>query len=533
MAEAAVRTLSVTATIAGREVKVSDLEVSNRVGEVATIRVTGAVPKDATATQSSADVPLGEFAAQAGELQKTVMTTARLDPDFLVKASDGQGAALDFKGYLSAPGFSVGYGSVDKTYAGVHVAALLGFYRGEVFNNTGFGLAFDGTSKRYYDPQTWTPFDGSVANQLRAQLEKATKLLKTIGAKNFNANDAYRTIGFAMQAVNDKVYGSVISFLKASAESSKIPGFDKFPDRLDFAIRNQLWREVTAEGGLLNVLTSTIPAEFGLQFVCRLSSSPAARLELLSYTNAKPIPVTIPAENLSFVSGGQFALPVKAVVVRAARQVDAWTTSLSVKTSHQFPTAAAVYPGEGSISPGSRVVVLDAPAWFNNSGVPLLGDTRTNRAPGSIEAYLKKIPKNKELVANLNTETQKLLTWWAQNKFAYLSLMDSQASVRMPLNFGMEVGRVYSVRVYSSDGSSEEIFQGYLQAVTHRISCKDGGGDASTNASFSHVQAKGYVRAGARPSVIGLTPDGIGIGNLNPAGGALGFNSSAGGLGLG
>jgi hypothetical protein len=179
------------------------------------------------------------------------------------------------------------------------------------------------------------------------------------------------------------------------------------------------------------------------------------------------------------------------------------------------------------------VVVLDAPAWFNNSGVPLLGDTRTNRAPGSIEAYLKKIPKNKELVANLNTETQKLLTWWAQNKFAYLSLMDSQASVRMPLNFGMEVGRVYSVRVYSSDGSSEEIFQGYLQAVTHRISCKDGGGDASTNASFSHVQAKGYVRAGARPSVIGLTPDGIGIGNLNPAGGALGFNSSAGGLGLG
>jgi hypothetical protein len=508
MANAPVRSINVYATVNGKKIEVSELEISNRVGALATARITGHNAEDAKATQQSAEISLSKFANQAGTLQNYVLTAKRLDPDFLVSVVDGQGGSLNFKGSLSAPAFSVGYGSANMSYSGVHEAAILGFYHGEAFTQAGFGLDFMGESARdayrtlAYDPGNWPPFTGSVAEQMLTQLTSAKRTLAAIGSRSPNDNDTSRAIAFAMHETNNVVWSKVQAFLQGSVETTRIPGVTGFGEDLDLAIRNHLWASLTSEGGLLGVLLNVIPVEYGMQFVCSLTGqSPAARLELLSYVNAEPTPLTIAAENFSFVSGGELALPIRAVVVRGAKNVDEMTAPQGADSPNQFATAVACYPSTATISPGSRVVVRDAPAWFNSGNVALISDPTTYKGPGDIAAYRAQHPRLSKLIANLNNDAQRLLTWWAKTQFSYLSLVSSQASAKLPLTAGIQVGRVYTIRVYDSSGSASQLFTGYVESVSHHIGVQEGGLDASTSISFSHVQASGYTQVGDRPKL--------------------------------
>jgi hypothetical protein len=503
MAEASIRSVGVTAKINGQTIQVVDLEVLNRVGSLATIRVTGHNADDAKATQSSSKISLSKFAAQAGDLQTYILTTARLKPDFLVSASDGQGGTMDFSGYLSAPAFSIGYGSADLSYSGVHEAAILGFYHGEVFVDAGFGTDYEKSIEEVFDPASlaWPRFTGSVTDLMLRQIEQATKTLNELGPQGINDNSVSRAINFSMQSENALVLPQVQAFLAGSRATSTIPGITGLGPDLDVALRNHLWTAITSEGGLLSVLLNVIPVEYGMQFVCALSGAPSSRLELLSYVNAQPTPITIPAENFAFTSGGEFALPIKAVVVRGAKNVDVYTTPGAADEANQFASAVASFPSDAEITPGARVVVRDAPTWFNSGNFALLLDPDTYAGPGDIRAYQARHPKLKELIANVNDDAQRLLEWWAKTQFAYLSLASAQATARIPLNLGIEAGRVYEISVLDSTGSASQLFQGYVEGVSHRISSREGGLDASTTISFTHVQAKGYVQAGDRPTL--------------------------------
>ena len=517
---AEIRAVNVTAAINGQDIKVSNLEVSNRVGTLATVRVTGHNAEDAKATEQSTKLSLEKFAGQAGALQAYVMQQTRNSPDVQISATDGASRML-FNGFLSAPAFAVSNGSADMLYSAVHEAAQIGFYRGDVFQQSGFGLDHAATNReKVFDPMKWTPFDGSIAQQILEQLNRMTKIFEKLGPQTVTNGVAYQ-LALQLEEQNAVWLPYVQRFLQASVATTRIPNITHYDFQLDTAIRRDLWRTICSEGGLLSALVNIVAKEYGLQFVCQLTGTPSARLELLGYVNAQPTTLSIPAESFSFSTGGELSLPIKGVIVKAARPPNTFTDALAVEKSNQFSTAVAFYPPNAAVSPGSRLVVLDAPNWFNSGNVRIKFDPETHTAPSSLKAFRNQHPTLAALVRKTNTDAQSILTWWAKGKFAYLSLAPAQATAHIPLNFGIQVGRVYAVQVYDSTGASGALFQGYVEGVTHRISSREGGLDASTTVYFTHVQANGYTQPGDHPQ-LGLQSDGIGIGNLNPAGGAIG-----------
>jgi hypothetical protein len=499
MADAPI-TPTVTALIRGQRLEVSEVVINNTVNSLATVQVSGHSTADAKATSESAEIPAGRLAADAGELQRYILTTARLAPDMQVELNDGVYGKVTFSGYVASPAFSTQSDSVQMTYAGVHAASVLDFYTANVFELVGRGP--NNTGEGWLDPQQSALKNlrsNSVAEVLGTMLTVYTKNLEEGKAGSVYGDATRRAMITAMLSRNKVVASYVYRFLVDSVATTKIPNVTFHgSDSAGIYIRSHLSHLICQPGGFRSVVVNSMLEEYGMQFVCYLNGQqPGARLENITYANAIPSVLSVKSENFMFTAGGSAELPIKGVVIRGIAHKEALTGSQSQSGTAGIPEALAIYPGNAKFTPGARFVELEPPSWYS---MRMMVSRDTQHVAGTIANFRGKYPRAQQLLKENNSVTVKLLNWWARMKFAYHSLLSSRATLNGPLDSRIQAGRTYAIRVAADGGGASQLFTGYAVSVTHRVSTQ-GALAASTSVEFSHVQAQGYTQAGERPGL--------------------------------
>jgi hypothetical protein len=496
-----VRTPTVTASVRGAKLEVSSLVISNPVNGLANAQFSGHASEDATATSSSAELPAQEMAGRAGALQKYILTTTRTTPDVAISVNDGNGGVINFSGLLAAPSFSTGADSVNMSFSAVHAAAVLDFFEGSIFNTTGTGALSLEQSASYFFPHD----ERLVKLRTTSPMQLLAAILQTYVEQLNNGpiflGDATRIeILKSTIARNTAMMELVQKFLMGSVATTQIAELgDAGASHHLYKMRDYLHQVLSREGGLLSNLINTLREDLGLQFVCQLDgSTPGARFELISYVNARPTTVTVSAQEFQFTAGGAFNLPLSGVIVTAPAQYGVFLTGMDKDSvSHQAwrPTMVS-YPPATSLRPGARVWEMAPPPWFDSSMVSAVPE-KPHASP-SIKRWNDAWATTAQTVEKAHGGDLKLLQWWARTKYAYLSLLSSQASLSGPLRAGLQAGRTYLVQISDGAGGTGQLFKGYAANVTHRVSTQ-GALNASTTVDFSHVQALGYTQAGDSP----------------------------------
>lgn len=508
-------TPSVSATVRGEKIEVSEVVLTNSVNSLATVQIAGHSAAEAKATQQSAQIPAADMAAKAGELQNYVLTTSRITPDMAVTISDGIGGSATFSGFLSGPAFALSSSSVSMIYNGVHAATILDFFDGSVYDLLGRGENNIKTSVSYMNcnaKELVKLSTDNIATILSKMITVYEAALKLPGGVVIYGDAARQAVTKAVTARNAAVLPYVQRFLQASAATTRIPGVTvSGSDPLGEGIRQHLSLLLQQQGGFRSVVVNTMLADFGLQFVCYLNGEmPGARLELISYANGVPDTLTVKADNFQFTAGGSLELPIKGVFVTGVSQAGALTKSIFQDLSRGLMESLAYYPADMAVTPGARVAMIPAPAWAPTYRIP---SADTQYPSGAIRAFTQRWPNAVQLIRRSSSQTRTMLEWWARLKFTYLSLAGSRAAVSGPLNTAVQAGRTYTLKVEDGTGAVQ-LFQGYVESVTHRVAANPP--SASTSIEFSHVQASGYEQTGERPSAFGF----------NAAGGALGFTGT-------
>ena len=149
----------------------------------------------------------------------------------------------------------------------------------------------------------------------------------------------------------------------------------------------------------------------------------------------------------------------------------------------------AVYP-PGGIE-GGRLVKIPPPPWLMKPGADgKLVVSAASSVNLSLSSYRKKMESDQEDTEEKVDKIREVLTEYAEVVFKERQLMSSTATVSLPLTFkwnGLIGSRVY-IRIYSK-AASNQYFVGYLKAIRHELSVRNGKKmDSATTLMFTHVR---------------------------------------------
>jgi len=161
--------------------------------------------------------------------------------------------------------------------------------------------------------------------------------------------------------------------------------------------------------------------------------------------------------------------------------------------------------GAAVSSAGTNMIVWPEP-------LPTTGQTLVMQMPSWLPAdtfpnFVVKGGKNLDFNANFQEikgqESKKLISAFlikricsdiARLTYNDVSLQDAFASITCPLDVSWEIGKRYSIKQPSTtSGDSSLLFSGFLRAVTHRVSSSPSKAEATTQLTFSHVEANGFT----------------------------------------
>jgi hypothetical protein len=144
--------------------------------------------------------------------------------------------------------------------------------------------------------------------------------------------------------------------------------------------------------------------------------------------------------------------------------------------------------------------------------LPTTGQTLIMQMPAWLPAdmfpkFVAKGGKNLDFNANFQEikgqEAQKLVSALLIQKICSditrltyndVSLQDAFASIVCPLDVSWEIGKRYSIKQPSTtSGDGSVLFSGFLRAVQHRVSSNPSKAEATTQLTFSHVEANGFT----------------------------------------
>ena len=515
-----VRTPSASVTIRGKKFIAVEVTLQGSVNSVPTASVRGHFAEDATATMSSAEIPLAKIIALAADYQNYLLNTERLTPDVIIHMTDGAGGKSTFEGFLSAPSFGAVAGSISVSFQAVHRVSILSAFDGSIYAHS----ALQNERVLLKMALTKTGFAGLLLEVLTGAIKKFKE------TKGYLTGNAVRDITLPLiHARNQKVLPYVKSILELSDESTMYPEAAKAIKQVDQqALKLTLLQCFTSGdnllSGLLGGFNSAFPCLFAAGFIAGV---PAAGFSLVDAVNVAGTDVDLPADGLTFSAGGSYSLPIRGVFI---------TTDLAYKTGTEAGGAinhlekiCAYYPPNTNMAAGGNFVRIGAPSWIPDP-VPLgLKLEVLNNLKAADKPDIATIKESEIKLANLFAKSvnvvQILLDRYARSQFNYMALANTQASINTPLSLGLHIGRVYNVTA-----GGTKMLTGFLQSVTHSIAINNNTAQATTSATFSHVRTAGVNIPGGQASGLGFNPAGGNLG-FNPAGGNLGFNPAGGALG--
>lgn len=492
----AIRTPTVKCTIKGKEFRLTELTVVSQVNGIATARVCGHYPDAASATQASVKLDLATASKQAGELQTYVTETSRLKPDLVLSGSDGAGGAVNFNGFITGPGVALQNGSYNLTCNALHEAAILDMFEGRAYR--AYNLLNGQANTEAMNPVQILAFSGSIANRVSQILGS---LITQYNTDSTPANDKLtpdeQAIAKALAQRNETLIPLIKKILANSDEHTK---YDELSDLngVDTQLKDYFCRMITSDGSFLDAVVSVLCPSFSLLFTCDIIGKNVATMARIDYANMQAVPLEIPVESAGFESGDRFSLPLGAVIVTSAILAGPVIQAASIeKATNQMSCVLGVYPRPLVPKSGFRIASVAAPDWMQT----YLRTGQVDNTPwfsptSSIKEFTDTIDKDGKVVKGEISKYQKFLDAWASNKFAYLQLLGSSASINIPLNFNVQAGLCYAVSTTGTKG----VFTGFASQVTHTLKIDGKSGLAVTSILFTHIRAYGFVTKGSSPA---------------------------------
>lgn len=139
-----------------------------------------------------------------------------------------------------------------------------------------------------------------------------------------------------------------------------------------------------------------------------------------------------------------------------------------------------------------QTLVMQMPSWLPEdlfpTEIPKLGEIL------DLNLNLELVKASNEQKAVAADIVQKICVSIARLAYNDISLSSASASIVCPLDITWEIGKRYNIKQPSTvSGESSALFSGFLRSVQHRISSSPSKAEASTQLTFSHVEANGFT----------------------------------------
>lgn len=432
----------------------------------------------------------GDVAADMEKLQ-ALNFSLRLVADSGIRAQDGLGGDLEFRGLCTGPAYGVMPGGVTRGATIASQISLLDRLTTSIY--------------RYDHAEAFESDQLTKGASWAARIKAATEFLVKTGQRRFtdySGADRERTL---QKHAGNLATGLPLWYklLDASVATTGSEGLAKLDAGVDASVMINNGIANAILGVLMqpsqrfwNVLEQFC-AMFQLVYVP--DSGVGYLMNTGDVTRMTPIEKALSPINIDLNSATASLLPLQQVFAYAG-SVKQWPT----QEESERPEIIAGYPATAAATGIDMDVPM--PGWLVAADVlgPYSKPTATAvEEPGisdplDIDSYSSEVS---QVVARtrkaMNKSVQMLLDEFLRNVWADVSLASSTAGFSVPLDLSWSVGKRYTVR---DSISQKPLFTGWLASVRHslRINGSTGSmsGDATSALSFTHVTMGGFTLPG-------------------------------------
>lgn len=398
---------------------------------------------------------------------------------------DGSGNFTTFIGYDTGPHHDIMFGGVNNGKNLIHRCARLFFINTSIYipPPPGPGQAQPPTAKAIN-------VIASSANPCAAlKLILQDIIKKFLDREGASANTAEFEIRKKIHEANIKIIEEEwYPILDASTESG-IPNFAAATANpaLQIKIYDTICSVYLSGSADFSVIISQFETMFQMRFIPGHMGLNPGKFIPMAALLSDPEEREVNIVSLSMNPGPRKFLVPTAVAVRGAPQQAPPPVGQAIESSGG---AMVVWPE--TIPEAGQTVVIQMPSWLPSKLFPKkVVKTGTNLDFDTNFQLVETVQQESLDAAGL---VQKICLDIARLTYDNISLGDAFASVTCPLDVSWEIGKRYTIKQPSTtSGESSVLFAGFLRAVQHRVSSNPSKAEASTQLTFSHVEANGFT----------------------------------------
>ena len=399
---------------------------------------------------------------------------------------DGAGNAAVFTGYDTGPHHDIMFGGVNNGKNLVHRCARLFFINSSVYRPP---PPKPGESTEEPTGAAIEILKG-VANPCAALKLILQNIIKDFLATSGEATDTtdYKIRKKIHEANLKIIEEEWYPILNASTESA-IPDFAAASENPTIQVKMyDSIRSVYLSGSAdFSVIMSQFESMFQMKFVPGHMGITPGKFIPATAMLLEPKDKDVNIVSLSMNPGPKKFLVPTAVAVRGAPIQEEPPTAQAVQTAG---SDMIVWPE--TIPEAGQTVVIQMPSWLPEDLFPLeipkFGDVL------DFNLNLTQVKAANADKADAGKIVSKICLAIARLAYNDISLASASASIVCPLDVTWEIGKRYNIKQPGTkSGESSPLFSGFLRNVQHRISSSPSKAEASTQLTFSHVEANGFT----------------------------------------
>lgn len=222
---------------------------------------------------------------------------------------------------------------------------------------------------------------------------------------------------------------------------------------------------------------------FQIQFIPSSDSTTAGKFISVKDLTSNPKSKAVNVRGMSITGGPRTFLPITSVVMLGLPAGGVKDMAVSAGS------AVSCWPEP--VSPYGTILSITSPSWIPSS-ILVEKDISTSSAVSTnpdLDAYENMLNVGVGEIEKIDKAIYKVAQDFCRCYYNNAALGSSRASVTTLLDITWEIGTRYKV---TQEGGSV-LFEGFLQNIEHRVSSVPGRADATTQLTFSHVEANGFT----------------------------------------
>ncbi len=472
-----------TAKIKGEERYVTTLHANIGVGGFWPIVTVQTHPKK-DAENEAVKLSTSEVAQEMGEIQNKIFES-RSSPDCEINVNlegDDEAGSFEFKGFLTGGSYEFAAGNVGKEEQAIPEYALVSTLTYSIYKQ---GTKFNAPVKPDFE-SSFTEFIKQCCEELEKNWKEDPKAQQELN----------KAVAQKQHEMNQKVKQYWEQLLQESDGDDKF-GWQEASEVLsnkkkggDVKLRQRIMDILLGVDGPFESTIMQIAEEFQLVYIPQWDKIGMFKNKYNLMKDPEDLEVDIIQLHCTG-SNGMSLFPIKYVAVvppQGQRYNDK-------KQASNF----IAYPEEG-MKEGGSMLRSHGPLWIAPfTAVQKMakdGKTAPRREKECDPNKAKEGPQEAaDDAKSANEKIYDIFKKWAQADYVFQALSGSQATVCIPLNFNIELGKGYVVKTKKD---STELFTGMLTNIQHTITTGNGKNpQAMTQLTFSNVCFPGFTLPGA------------------------------------